>query len=292
MNKFCTLAVLLLLAGCGTLPEPFYGNPGPEGARLAQPPPPVLVIPPPTAAMLDDKSAALFAADLATALANNDVPSIARAASKQDWRLTVTATLRGASVLPAYAITGPDGKSYGTQTGAPVDAAAWANGDTTALASAAATDTPALVRSLTQTNARVQQSNPNSLENRPPRLFMGAVTGAPGDGDTALAFDMARDLPGPDVELVQKPGRADFTITGLVKTQPVGNGQLLVELDWIIHDTNNREIGQVTQLHQLSPTDITPVWGDVAAAAATEAATGVHEAINNARLHKIKPAPR
>jgi hypothetical protein len=39
-------------------------------------------------------------------------------------------------------------------------------------------------------------------------------------------------------------------------------------------------------LHDLAPSDITPYWGDVAAAAATEAANGIHEAIVNATLHK------
>jgi len=281
------LAVLLpiLLAACGTLPEPFYGDPGVEGAKLAVPPAPVMIVPAPTQAMLDDKSAVLYANDLAAALVALDIPSIARPAGKKDWRLTTTASINGTTVTPAYAITGPDGKPYGTQTGSPVAADAWANGDAAALNAAASRDALLLSQKLATVNAEIQQSNPNSLENRPPHVFMGAVTGAPGDGDSALATDMSRDLPSPYTEVVTNPADADFMITGHIKTQPDTNHQLLVELDWTVTDTSKRQIGQVTQLHDLMPSDIEPYWGDVAAAAATEAAGGVNDVITKAVLH-------
>ncbi|OYY03133.1 MAG: hypothetical protein B7Y73_07525, partial [Acidocella sp. 35-58-6] len=75
-------------------------------------------------------------------------------------------------------------------------------------------------------------------------------------------------------------------INGVVKTKADANNQILVEIDWMIHDANGRKIGQVTQLHDLSLSDITPYWGDVAAAAATEGAGGIHEAVQNATLKK------
>ena len=285
MRKFLLLAALLLTS-CGTLPEPFYGYPGAEGARLATPPPPVLIIPPPGGALLTDDAAGLYASDLAAALVNLDVPSIAKPAEKTDWRLTTTASLNGNNVIPAYAITGPDGKSYGSQTGHPVAAEDWSNGNPQALAAAANADAPALTKLLTNVNAAVQQSNPESLENRPARLYLGAVAGAPTDGDNALALDLTRDLPGIDTVMVDNPIQADFVITGAVKPQPDANNQILVQLTWTIRDSNNRVIGDVTQLHDLSPSDITPHWGDVAAAAASEAASGIQEAVTNATLHK------
>jgi hypothetical protein len=61
---------------------------------------------------------------------------------------------------------------------------------------------------------------------------------------------------------------------------------MLVTLIWTVRDSNNRVIGQVTQLHDLNPSDITPYWGDVAAAAAAEGASGVQQVITNATLHK------
>jgi hypothetical protein len=276
----------LLLASCGTLPEPFYGDPGKVGAQLAAPAAPVLVIPTPAGAMLGSHAAALYANDLANALNAIDVPSIARPATRSDWTLETTADQSGGNITPNYAIIGPGGKSYGMRSGAPVNAAAWANGDPTALNAAATADALTLSQTLAAVNAQVQQSNPESLENRPPRVFMGAVTGAPGDGDNALAINMTRDLPSTQTEMVTTPASADFTITGVVKTQPDSNHQLLVELDWIVTDSSKRQIGQVTQLHDLSPADVEPVWGDVAAAAASEAAAGVNQVIANATLKK------
>ncbi|GLR65536.1 hypothetical protein GCM10010909_02140 [Acidocella aquatica] len=283
------LAVLLplALAACGTLPEPFYGNPGPEGARLSIPPAPVLMVPPPAAAsLLDAKSAPIYAKDLAAALVNYDIPSIAGAPMKGGWLLTTSASRNGDTITPAYVITGPDGKTYGNQNGAPIAAAAWSQGDPAALNNAATTDAQALSKTLTAINARIQGSNPQSLENRPPRIFIGPVTGAPGDGNHSLPLNLGRDLPGPDDVVVTNPAQADFTVTGNIVVTPGQNGQVMVELDWSVQDANHRKIGQVTQLHPLALADITPYWGDVAAAAATEAATGIQQVIANAVLKK------
>jgi hypothetical protein len=41
----------------------------------------------------------------------------------------------------------------------------------------------------------------------------------------------------------------------------------------------------------LKATDITPHWGDVAAAVASEAASGVQQVVINARLHKAAAVP-
>lgn len=286
MKRFL-LFLPLALAGCGTLPQPFYGNPGsPEAAKLAEPPAPVLMIPTPKTALLDDKSAALYAHDLAAQLANADVPSVAGPAVKDNWQLGVSASVNGNVVEPAYIVIGPDGKTYGHQAGAPAPAAGWSNGDGTVLNTAAAADAATLAKLLTTINAQVQQSDPESLENREPRLFVGTVTGAPGDGDTSLPLNLARDLPGPDLELAKTADQADFTVTGTIKTKPAPQGQVQVELDWVVRDRNNRVAGQVTQLHDLDPNDIQPYWGDVAAAAASEAARGIGTVVQNEVLKK------
>ncbi len=289
MIKLKRLAVFLplALAACGTLPEPFYGNPGPEGKRLSIPPAPVLMVPPPAAAaLLAAKAAPLYAKDLAAALVNYDIPRIAGTPMKGGWLLTTAASRNGDTVIPAYVITGPDGKTYGRQNGAPVAAAGWTQGDPAALNAAAAADAPALAKMLAAINARIQGSNPQSLENRPPRIFIGPVTGAPGDGDHSLPLNLARDLPGPDDVLVTNPALADFTVTGNIVVTPGQAGQIMVELDWSVQDANHRKIGQVTQLHPLALSDITPYWGDVAAAAASEAATGIQQVVTNAILKK------
>jgi hypothetical protein len=284
--KNLILGLPLALASCGTLPEPFYGNPGPEGAILSIPPAPVLMVPAPTTALLANDAAKLYAQDLAAQLADRQVPSIFGPAAKGDWQLVTTAKLTGNNVTPGYAVIGPNGKIYGRLQGAPVSAAAWAGGAATTLQSAATADANPLSKLLADINAQVQQSNPLSLENRRPRVFIGTLTGAPGDGDTALPLDLSRDLPSPDLELVTNAKQADFSVTGVVKTTPSDPGHVTVELDWTVLDANHRKIGQVTQLHTLAVSDISPYWGDVGAAAAAEAASGIQEVVVNARLKK------
>jgi len=285
--KRLTLILPLALAACGTLPQPFYGNPGsPEAARLAQPPAPVLMVPTPKTALLDDQSAALYAQALAAQLADQDVPSVAGPAEKGNWQVGISASLNGNVVDPSYVITGPDGKVYGRQPGAPVPAAGWSNGDSATLNAAATADAPALMKLMTTINAQIQQSNPDSLENRVPRVFVGSVTGAPGDGDTSLPLNLTRDLPGADLQVTQNASQADFTVIGTIKTSPAPQGQVQVELDWVVRDRNNRVAGQVTQIHDLDPNDIDPYWGDVAAAAAAEAAQGITTVVQNEILKK------
>jgi hypothetical protein len=289
--KRLILLVTLLLASCGTLPEPFYGNPGAEGAKLALPPAPVLVIPTPSRALLSDDAAKLYAGDLAAALVALDVPTIAGPADKTDWLIDTTAALNGTIVTPHYAVIGPGGKIFGAQNGAPISAADWAAGKPDVLNAEAAADSLSLSKLLAVVNAAVQQSDPNSLENRTPRIFFTGVTGAPGDGDNSLALNMNRDLPTLGFHIAPNPAQADFTINGVVKTKPDQGGQTLVEIDWSVHDNYNRKIGQVTQLHDLNLADITPYWGDVAAAAAQEGATGIQQVIQNDRLKKTSNNP-
>jgi hypothetical protein len=290
--KYLLLILPLALAACGTLPEPFYGNPGsPEAAKLAEPPAPVLMVPTPKTALLDDKASPIYAQDLAAQLANADVPSIAGPTVKQEWQIGISATLNGNSVEPAYVITGPDGKEYGHQAGAPVDAAGWSKGDAATLNGAASADALTLAKLMGTINAQIQLSNPDSLENRMPRIFVGPVTGAPGDGDVSLPLNLTRDLPGPDLTVVKDATQADFTVTGAIKTSAAPQGQLQVELDWFVHDRNNRVAGQVTQIHDLDPSDIDPYWGDVAAAAASEAAQGIATVVRNEILKKA-PKPQ
>src|SRR5271156_5737313 len=79
----------LLLAGCGTLPQPFLGNPGATGRILAQPPTPRLAVPVPPQALLPDQSAESFAQALSVALQSQEVPAVEGPAQPGDWHLAV-----------------------------------------------------------------------------------------------------------------------------------------------------------------------------------------------------------
>lgn len=283
MKRRLALAIPLMLAGCGTLPQPFLGKPGAVGAKLAVPPPPVLIVPPPEDAMLGNRGARLYAKDIAAALVKQDVPSIARPARPYDWQLDATASINGQMVTPRFKVVGPNKKVYGRSSGTEIPASAWANGDSAVLKAAAEDAAPALAKQLSVINASIQQSNPLSLENRPARVFLRGVTGAPGDGDHALALDVKRDLPKLGIVIVDKAADADFLVGGAVSVKPNGKstGTDTVELEWTVKTRNGQFIGKVSQLHDLQPSEMTPYWGDVAAAAAQQAALGLKQVITN-----------
>ena len=285
-------AVILLLSGCGTLPQPFLGKPGREGAVLAIPPPPILIIPTPRNAMLGDHAAQTYAQNLAAALVDQNVPCVARSADKFDWRLRITATLIASTVIPHFTLIGPNGKAYGGDNGAPVAARTWESGTPADLQANAKEAAAPLAAYLARINAQVQHSNPASLENRPARVKLTAVTGAPGDGDHALALDFRRALPKLDIHVAHHTDRADFLVTGLIRVTPHPDGRDLVELDWVVRDRNHHFIGKVSQLHVLKPADMSPYWGDIAAAAAGQAALGVQQVILNAKLKPSLHAAR
>jgi hypothetical protein len=280
----------LALAGCGDFPEPMLHRPGRMGMILAHPPPQRLVVPVPARALLDDKAAALFAHDLSDAMVAQTVPAFAQKPQRGDWVLGVGAALDDGMVTPNYSIIDPRGHVQGNLAGAAVSSQAWSNGDATTLSAAAAAAGPSLAALLSNIDAALKESDPDSLYNRPPRLDFSGVTGAPGDGDDALAKEMRRDIAGLGVILVGQKNQADYLMHGQVRVSRINPTTQHIEIDWIIDATAGKEAGRVAQLHDIPTGSLDTYWGDVAVVAAGEAATGVKEVIDN-NIGKKSVAP-
>jgi hypothetical protein len=281
-------AVLLLavaLAGCGGYPEPFWGRPGRLGARLAVPPPPRLVIAPPAAALLDTPDAGLFAADLADALADKEVPAVAAAGSRADWRLAISAeleqTARGPQVIPTYTVLNPKGISQGAASGPAVSAQTWEQAAPVALKLVAQRDAPAIASLLDSIRAAAQLSDPNSLVNRPPRVLLTGVSGAPGDGNMSLANNLASQMSALGLVVQDTPEGADYTVSGEVRVTPGPAGQDHVEIRFTVLDVYGKGAGQVSFINDVPHGALDRFWGDVALIVAQQAAGGVRETIVN-----------
>jgi hypothetical protein len=275
------LLALTLLAGCGDLPQPFAGRPGANALRLATPPPARLVVPPPSGALLSNADAVRLAHETTTALVASELPAFAQPPVPGDWQLKIAATSNGASVQPRFTLYDADGRIKGDIQGQPVSAAAWANGDPAVLHQEAASAAPQIVSLLRAVDATAKQSDPNSLYNRPARLYLAGVTGAPGDGDTSLLYQMRLKLPDTGDLVVKQRDSADFTVRGIVKVTDLPSKQQQVEIHWLVTDANGKEAGDVAQGHDVDHGTLDHYWGDIAAAVATEAAGGVHEVITN-----------
>ncbi|HTI03569.1 MAG TPA: hypothetical protein VL752_21710 [Acidisoma sp.] len=288
--RYGLLALPLALAACGDFPQPMQGHPGRMGAILAHPPPQRLVVPVPGAALLADPSAKLFADNLAQALVAQTVPAFAQKPQRGDWVLGVSATMAGGQVTPSYTITDPRGHVQGKEAGAPVPSRAWADGDPATLEAEATAVSPKIAALLSNIDAALKQSDPNSLYNRPPRLDFSGVDGAPGDGDTSLAREMSKDITATGIVLVDHKAESDYLMHAVVRKTTVNPKTDHIEITWIVDYANGKEVGRVTQLHDIPKGSLDSFWGDVAVVAAQEAAQGVKEVIDN-NIGKKAPAP-
>ena len=275
------LLACLALAGCGDLPRPFAGRPGAAALQLSRPPPARLAVPIPTEALLPQQDAAMWAHAISDAMVGQEVPALPAPPHPGDWVLRLSASLQGLRVTPRYSLIDPKGADRGGVDGAPVPAGLWAQGSPEALHSSAAQAAPQVLALLRAVDATQKQSDPNSLYNRPARIFFSGVTGAPGDGDKALARDMRRKLPQTGDLLVGHAVSADFTLRGTVKVTEEPGGQQQVEIHWLVDDPNGRLAGDVAQGHDIPRGSLDRYWGDVADVITDEAAGGVHEVITN-----------
>lgn len=271
----------LALAACGTLPQPFYANPGATATRLAQPPPSRLAVPSPTQSLLPDAAASDWAADTAKALLDQEIPATHTEPHPGDWRLVLAAELQGPNVIPSYTVQNARGQAQGTSEGAPIPASAWASGDPAVLQQAAAGAAPKLASLLTSIEAARLRSDPNSLLNRPTRVYLAGVSGAPGDGDRSLPAQMRVKLENLGIVVQDTAVGADYQLRGDVRTAPGANGTTRIELQWIVDDARG-ERGRVLQLNEVPAGSLDRFWGDVAVAAAAEAAGGVKDVLTNA----------
>jgi hypothetical protein len=274
------LGVTLLPAACGDLPEPFIGNPGAAARRLALPAtPPMLAVLPPNDALLGAQARDDFADLLALSLQKQEVPSLARKPEKTDWRLAVSAQRQGELVVPHYAILDPTGHEQGAIDGGALSASGWTTGAPSTLGPAAEDAAPKILALMLSIRRTRDRANPNSLVNRAAKLFVPIVTGAPGDGDTALTRTIRADLAeiGPLVLLT--PEGADFTVTGKVTISPLPKGQQQVEIAWTVTWPNGKVLGKVSQLNSVPAGSLDSYWGDVAAAVAQEASGGINAVV-------------
>jgi hypothetical protein len=276
---FVALVVPLLLAACGDLPEPFLGDPGATARRLAVPLTPMLAVPPPSDALLNPQATRDFADLLALSLQKEEVPSLARTPRKTDWRLGVTAGRKGDQVVPHYAILDPSGHEQGAIDGSPLSAAGWTEGTPAALGQAARDAVPKVLALMMSIRATRDRANPHSLLNRTAVLFVPEVTGAPGDGNTALTRQIRANLKefGPLVQVT--PEGADFTVQGKVVVTPLPKSQQQVEIAWTVTRPSGVVVGKVSQLNAVPGGTLDLYWGDVAGAAAQEASGGINRVV-------------
>ncbi len=279
MIRAFTLLLVLVLAACGGLPRPFEGHSGANALRLAEPPPARLVVPVPRSIFLPEGPASDLARVLAENLLDAEVPAYTGVPKRGDWQLLIEADHRGPDVVPTYRVIDPSGEQRGITEGLPVPTTLWVGNPPLRRISGEAT--PRVVSLLSRIEAARRQSDPNSLQNRAPRLFLTGITGAPGDGNAALTKMVKAELVKVGQDMQDEVKGADFTLSAEVSVVPAGGGKQRVEIQWIVIDAKGSEAGRVVQLNEIQAGLLDRYWGDVALVVAQEAAGGVKDVIIN-----------
>ncbi len=183
------------------------------------------------------------------------------------------------------------GVAKGTAQGAPVPVATWSQNDPAMLKAVAEQSAPGIDALLTQIQAARLHDDPNSLQNRPARVYLSGVKGAPGDGDKSLVQQMRIKLAGYGIVVQDTAKDSDYQLRCEIRTAPAPAGQLKVELQWVVDDSRG-ERGRVVQLNEVPEAAVSRYWGDVAVVVAEQAAGGIKDVLFNAagpRLGAPKP---
>lgn len=282
-RRFLAGLALFALAACGDLPQPFRGNPGGMAGRLVVPPPYRVAVPVPEAAMLTGTESEAFARAIAQALLKREVPAVAEDPLPLDWRLKVDARLEGNRVVPRYALFDPDGAPQGVAEGSAIPARDWSRPNAALLADVANDASRRAAELLLRAEAARKSTNPAALAAAgPPRVYLLPVRGAPGDGNDSLTARMRDSLGDYGILAQEVADGAGFAADGRVNVVPVGRGMQRVEILWIVSRRDGQELGRVLQMNEIPSGLLDRHWGDIAFAAAAEAAGGVQRVIENA----------
>ncbi|MGF1650724.1 MAG: hypothetical protein ACFCUN_09755 [Hyphomicrobiaceae bacterium] len=101
------------------------------------------------------------------------------------------------------------------------------------------------------------------------------VTGAPGDGNTALAEAISNELARGGVAMTNSPGPRTNGVNATVALGMPNNGKQPIEINWKVTAPDGRELGTVAQKNEIPAGSLDGAWGETAKVAAAAAAEGV-----------------
>jgi hypothetical protein len=262
-------ALLLLAAACQPLPHPFAGDVRPPSSPVLSPRDSGGVIVAPAAG-----TSPAVAEALAAALRDADIPATTLGSgNKASFHLvarTRAPSAEGRGISLDWELGSAEGKPLGHGS---------ESGEAGAASELAARAVPGI--------AKLVQDEPVAVAAvSEPLLAVRPVTGAPGDGGSALTRAMDYALRNAHVALAEKAGdKESFVLTGKVELSPPQSGKQQVKVRWQLQRPDGSEIGQVNQENAVPAGSLDGPWGDIAFAVASAAAPGVA-----ALIQKVKTA--
>jgi hypothetical protein len=309
------LFAALLVAACQPLPHPFAHDVPPPGSPLMSLPDSVsLSVAPVRGAPRG--TAQRLAAAMASALQHRQVAASAETASIVSDELSGVieeAPAAGGSpvsVIARWRLADAKGRVIGARSArALAPAKDWRLGEKAAIARLAAASADAIARLLFG-KAATASSGPLAPRAIPPsgaapaqsassrqgaarapappparprparsvRLFVGAVTGAPGDGGAALARAIRFFLGRRNIAVISaRREKPDFVLDGNVAVGAEAAGMEHIKVLWRLLRPDGSEIGTVAQQNEVPARLLEGSWGDLAYLIADAAQQGILE---------------
>lgn len=154
-----------------------------------------------------------------------------------------------------------------------------------AFATALATRVAALLD--TRGNAPAAAAGPGNSDPALPKVALLPFTGAPGDGNQALAVALREWLLRMGAaRVVLNRAEADYLVICEVKLDDAGPQRQTVSLNWALQRPDGSKLGDVAQANQVPRGSLDGPWGGIARLAAQGGAEGLRDL-----LARLGPAP-
>lgn len=203
---------------------------------------------------------------------------------KRVHRITGEEVVAGGGKDPWAAVTPTVVKSIADKTAKQI--ASWLPGSGSVVASNAspmtssgmqtgATPSATKAAYTTASNAPMSPTTGSIATSGPITAVVPLVTGAPGDGSSALTTAIQRELSKNGLNLATSPDIRAYKVEGKVAMGLSKDGKQPIQIDWNVIDPAGKKLGTVSQKNEVPQGSLDGSWGKTADAAAAAAAQGI-----------------
>jgi len=121
---------------------------------------------------------------------------------------------------------------------------------------------------------------PKGTANEPPKIYVGRVTGAPGDGNRALPAALRTILAQDGAPVTSEAASAEFTLAAKIAKEPLKNGSESMTITWQLIDRKNTVAGEITQSNAIKAGSLDHDWGQTAFDIALAAENGLGDMLS------------
>lgn len=264
--RFSLIIAVVLLAACQPVPKPFSHGAAPPSELLKLTDAQGITVLPVTDR--DGEPLVQLTGQMVKALHEQNIPATYDGNSRSSYLLLGNFSTPPASPALIWTLQ----TQQGEEVGKVVQPLGNAAGAPPKLAKTATFE-----RSAAALAALIQDDPPNELILPP--LHIGAVTGAPGDGNSRLRAAMEQLLPRTGLELVPEAAADSLVVTGAVSLDSARGGEQTVEIAWTVRDPFGIEVGTIAQARQVTEGSLDSNWGLIANEAALAGAVGIAEMV-------------